>query len=655
MRSFRLAPLGLALAALLPAASARAELPPLIPREVLFGNPTRAAPRLSPDGKRLGYLRADDKGVLQIWVKTVGKDDDAPVTKEKTRGIRSYQWTWDSKRLLYGQDAGGDERFHVFAVDPTTKETRDLTPIVGVRAGVMAHEPDQPGVIVVSMNRRNEALFEPWKVDLETGATTLLAENPGDVLAWELDAELRVRGAEVAKPQGGGEFRVRDSEDAPWRTLATWSVEDEWGAYGFSKDGKSLYVSSNVGRDAAALLSVDVATGKETVIAAEEGVEMSEALVHPVTRQIQAVAFNRDRLRWKVLDPSIEGDVKALLELKDGDLRFSNRDLADTTWIVAHTSDVSPTVWHVWDRAAKKATFLFSSKPELEGHTLARMEFHEIPSRDGLSLPSYLTLPPGVEPKNLPLVLNVHGGPWARDSWGLDGESQLLANRGYAVLQVNYRGSGGFGKKFKNAAKREFAGKMHDDLIDAVSWAVKRGVADPKKVAIMGGSYGGYATLVGLTFTPDVFCCGVDTVGPSNLVSLVESFPAYWGPNLANNWYPFVGNPKDPKDRADMEARSPLFKVEKIKAPLLVGQGANDPRVTKKESDQMVDALRKLGREVEYVVYPDEGHGWARPANRMDWYTRVEAFLAKHLGGRAEPPAPTPAPAGAAAGAGATK
>jgi dipeptidyl aminopeptidase/acylaminoacyl peptidase len=610
---------------------------------VLFGNPSRAAPRLSPDAKRLAYLRPDAKGVLQIWVKTIGAEDDVAVTKEKTRGIRSYQWTWDSKRLLYGQDNAGDERFHVFAVDPSTKETRDLTPFVGVRAGIMAHEPDHPGVILVSMNRRNEALFEPWKVDLETGAVTLLAENPGDVVGWEADASLEIRGAEVARPTGGGEFRVRDSKDAPWRTLATWDVADEWGAYGFTKDGKSLYVSSNVGRDTGALQTVDVATGQAKVIAAEDGAEIGEVLVHPVNRTVQAVAFQRDRLRWKVLDSTIDADMKALLALRDGDLRFSNRDLADKTWIVAHASDVASTVWHVWDRATQKATFLFSAKPELEPYTLAKMEFVEIPSRDGLTLPSYLTLPPGVEPKNLPMVLNVHGGPWARDAWGLDSEVQILANRGYAVLQVNYRGSGGFGKKFKNAAKREFAGKMHDDLIDAVNWAVKRGTADPKKIAIMGGSYGGYATLVGLTFTPDVFCCGVDMVGPSNLVSLVESFPAYWGPMLANNWDPFVGDPKVPAERKDMEARSPLFKVDQIKSPLLVGQGANDPRVTIKESDQMVEALRKKGRDVEYVVYHDEGHGWARPENRFDWSAKVEAFLAKHLGGRAEPP-PAKAP-----------
>jgi dipeptidyl aminopeptidase/acylaminoacyl peptidase len=503
------------------------------------------------------------------------------------------------------------------------------------------------------MNRRDRRLFEPWRLDLETGALTLETENPGDVVGWVADAELRVRGAVSPKKGGGSELRVRDAVDAPWRVLLSFGIDDQVSPMGFSKDGKRLYVVSNLGRDTLAFQSLDVATGEAKVLAAEDGVDVDDVVFHPLTREPQVVAFRRDRLRWKILDPSLQGDSDALQAVESGELNVSSRTLDDSTWVVAYSSDVSAFRFHVWDRKEKKAKFLFAARPELDAYTLAKMEYAEIPSRDGLVLPSYLTLPPGLEPKDLPLVLLVHGGPWSRDAWGLDSQVQLLANRGYAVLQVNYRGSTGFGKKFKNAARKEFAGKMHDDLIDGVEWAVKRGVADRKRVAIMGGSYGGYATLVGLTFTPDVFCCGVDVVGPSNLVSLLENVPPHWVPNMANTWYPFVGNPKDPKDRADMEARSPLFKVDRLKAPLLIAQGANDPRVTKLESDQMVEALRKAGREVEYMVFADEGHGFARPENRLKFMAATEAFLAKHLGGRAEPAAaptetskPEPVPAG---------
>lgn len=338
-----------------------------------------------------------------------------------------------------------------------------------------------------------------------------------------------------------------------------------------------------------------------------------------------------------MLEPALGKDFAGLARAAQGDFDILNRDLADKTWLVRYVNDVGPVKYYAWDRGMQKATFLFSARPLLERYTLAPMRPVEIKTRDGLSLPSYLTLPVGVAPKNLPMVLWVHGGPWARDEWGYNAYAQWYANRGYATLQVNYRGSEGFGKKFRNAAMKEFAGKMHNDLVDAVKWAVAEGIADPKRIAIAGGSYGGYATLVGVTFTPDLFACGVDIVGPSSLVTLVESFPAYWGPDLSNNWYPFVGNPKDPKDRADMDARSPLLKVDRIHVPLLIGQGGNDPRVTPKESEQIVAAIDRNGGKVTYVLYPDEGHGFARPENRVDFNARAEGFLAACLGGRSEP------------------
>ncbi len=622
---------------LLPVFPLPAQLPPLIPRDILFGNPERATPNLSPDGQRLAWLAPDKKNVLQVWVKTIGKDDDKILTADKKRGIRQYLWSWNNEDLLYLQDNDGDENFQIYAANLKSGETRNLTPIFGVRAFPTALEPQFPDQMLVSLNRRNKALFDVWRIDLKTGALTMAAENPGGVGNWVTDGEMKVRGAEFLKPEGGGEFKVRDSESAPWRTVATWGIADQFNAIDFSKDGKTVWVQTNLGADTIGLYAMDASTGKMTKMVSDPGVDVGTVVENPVSRVVQAVSFNRSRTRWQVLDASVAKDFEALGKAAPGDFTILSRDLADKTWLMQYANDASPVKYFSWDRTAQKATYLFSARPLLEKYTLAPMKPVEIKSRDGLMLPSYLTAPAGVPAKGLPMVLWVHGGPWARDQWGYDPYAQWFANRGYAALQVNYRGSQGFGKKFRNAAIHEFSGKMHDDLVDAVKWAIAEGIADPKKIAIMGGSYGGYATLVGVTFTPDLFACGVDIVGPSNLVSLVESFPPYWGPYLSNTWYPFVGNPKDAKDRVDMESRSPLFKVDKIKVPLLIGQGGNDPRVTQKESEQIVAAIERNKGSVTYVVYSDEGHGFARPENRIDFNARSEKFLAGCLGGRFEP------------------
>jgi dipeptidyl aminopeptidase/acylaminoacyl peptidase len=616
---------------------AAADLPPLIPRDVIFGNPERQEPKISPDGKRLAWIAPDKKNVLQVWVKTIGKDDDKVLTSDRKRGIREFFWAWNNEDLIYSQDNDGDENFHLYAANLKSGETRDLTPFSGTVAYPAALEPQKPNEMLVALNRRDKAVFDIWRVDLKTGAVTLVAENPGDVVDWAVDSELRVRGAQVTKPEGGGEYRVRSADSAPWRVLKTWGVADQFAAVDFSADGKSLYLQSNIGSDTTALYAQDLETGAITKLASDPNVDLETVFANPVTRKIEAVSFDRDRRRWDVLDPAVAPDFAALAKVAPGDFKIVNRDLADKTWLMRYENDAGPVKYFSWDRVAQKATLLFSARPLLEQYALASMRPVEIKTRDGLSLPSYLTLPVGVAAKDLPMVLFVHGGPWARDQWGYNAYAQWFANRGYAALQVNYRGSDGFGKRFRNAAMKQFAGKMHDDLVDAVKWAVTEGIADPKRIAIMGGSYGGYATLVGVTFTPDLFACGVDIVGPSSLVTLVESFPPYWGPDLANNWYPFVGDPRKATDRADMEARSPLLKAERIRVPLLIGQGGNDPRVTQKESEQLVAAIEKNGGKVSYVLYPDEGHGFARPENRIDFNARAEAFLARCLGGRSEP------------------
>ncbi|MHC4609866.1 MAG: S9 family peptidase, partial [Planctomycetota bacterium] len=510
----------------LPAAAVLAELPPLIPRDVLFGNPDKVSPKISPDGQRLAYI-APDQGVLNVWVRTVGQKDDRVVTKDRKRGIRYYFWAQNNKQVLYVQDKGGDENYHVYAVDLDTLNERDLTPFENVRAQIVAVEQKFPNEILVGLNNRKVELHDVHRVDLTTGQLTLEAENTEGFMAWQADHDLRVRGAMKTNPDGGTTMVIRDNPDSAWRTLTTWGIEDSLtsGPIGFTADNRGLYTISSAGSNTAQLRQMDLATGQEKVLALDRESDVAGVFKHPIKHTIQAVAFNKERLSWKVLDPTVEADFAAIKTIHRGDFDIINRDHQDQTWLVAYETDDGPVYYYAYDRPSKKGTFLFTNRKKLEGLKLARMEPISLKASDGLPLHGYLTKPPGVEPKNLPMVLMVHGGPWYRDSWGYNPTVQWLANRGYAVFQVNFRGSTGYGKHFVNAGDREWGGKAHNDLIDGVKWAIKKGVADPNRIAIFGGSYGGYATLVGLTFTPDVFCCGVDIVGPSNLITFLNTIP----------------------------------------------------------------------------------------------------------------------------------
>jgi dipeptidyl aminopeptidase/acylaminoacyl peptidase len=630
-RLLLLAALSLGLGLLVPPAPVRAELPPLIPRKVLFGNPVKTSPEISPDGKRLAYIAPDDKDVLQVWVRTVGKTDDRKVTADKKRGIRIFLWSYAPDTLLYMQDFEGDENFHLYSVNLASNVVRDLTPFQGVRAIPVPPHRDFPNEMLVTLNLRDRRLFDVHRIDLTTGAVVLDTKNPGDVIGWETDAKFRVRGALAPTPDGGREVRIRDDEKSPWKTLIKWDVEDaDGGVVDFTADGKGLWLRSSSGRDTLALVRRDIASGKEEVIAADPGADIGGVLYDREKHRPQAVAFTRERTTWKVLDDDIAADMEALKKGAEGEPSVVSRDREKKTWVVAYAGDTRPTRFYLYDRPAKKLELLFSAQPALDDYKLATMKPVTIKSRDGMDLVCYLTLPVGVEAKDLPMVLNVHGGPWGRDTWGFRAEAQWLANRGYAVLSVNYRGSAGFGKKFLHAGDREWAAKMHDDLIDACKWAVKQGYADEKRIAIYGGSYGGYAALVGATFTPDFFRCAVDIVGPSNLVTLLKSIPPYWTP-MKKMFALRVGDPE--KEEDFLKSRSPLFRVDKIKVPLLIAQGANDPRVKQAESEQIVNAMKKAGKEVEYLLFPDEGHGFARPENRLKFYAAAEKFLARHLGG----------------------
>ncbi len=631
------APLLLATLALGPlAGAARAALPPLAPRDVFFGNPVKANPQLSPDGKLLGYLAPSDKGVLNVWVKTIGQNDDRMVTRDEKRGIRQYYFAEDGKTLLYLQDVAGNENFHLYAVPLAGGETRDLTPHEGARAIGVDMDKNHPDELVVGLNLRDKRLFDSYRVVISTGEEKLEAENPGDVQGWGTDAAFVVRAALAMDPKDGSQIlRVRDDAAAPWRDLLVLPPEENGSFLGFTADGKAAYVTTSVGSDVTRLVKVDLATGKELEsLAVDPRCDVGGVLIHPDTRIVQAVGFDYLRNEWKVLDPAIAADFAALRKLNPGDFAVTSRDRADQQWVVAYTNSDSQVKWYLYDRKTKKAAFLFGNQPALEQVKLAKMEGVVIKARDGLDIPCYLTLPVGVPAKNLPTVLYIHGGPWARDSWGYSPTDQWLANRGYAVVNVNYRASTGFGKKFLHAGDLQWGAKMQDDLTDAAKWAIAKGYADPKRVAIMGGSYGGYATLAGLTFTPDLYACGVDIVGPSNLKTLLESVPPYWA-TMRKLWDLRMG-PVD-RDSVFNQRVSPLFHVDAIKVPLMIGQGQNDPRVNVRESDQIVAAMRAKNLPVEYVVYTDEGHGFARPQNRLDFYGRAENFLAKHLGGRAEP------------------
>jgi dipeptidyl aminopeptidase/acylaminoacyl peptidase len=611
----------------------------LIPRQVLFGNPERMSPRISPDGTMLAWI-APHEGVLNVWVAptsaATGVDWPAArvVTDDSDRGIRMFAWAHDGRHLLYLQDTGGDENWRLHDVDVQTMQRRDLTPFDGVQTQLIAMERKFPTEILIGMNRDNPQLHDVYRLDLVSAELTKELENFG-VVGWEADAQLVVRAAAAPQPDGSYILMVRDSAGSDWRPLGTVPAEDALTSepIAFSEDGRSLLATSSVGAQTARLVRIDVATGSAEVLAEDQEADVQGVRLQPDTREPQIVTLLKDRSEYLVLDQDVAADLAAIRALHPGDPVFEDADDADATWLVGFTNDTGPVVYFRYDRASRTGHFLFETRPELSRYELAAMEPFSFTARDGLAIHGYATFPAGADRSALPTVINVHGGPWVRDVWGFNPEAQWLANRGYLGIQVNYRGSTGFGKSFVNAGDREWGGKMHDDLIDAVSFAVSQGWTDPARVAIYGGSYGGYAALVGATFTPEVFCCAVDIVGPSNLKTLIETIPPYWAPMIAQ-FHRRVGDPA--ADAGFLWSRSPLSRVSDIRSPLLIAQGANDPRVKQAESEQIVTALVDAGIEHQYLLFPDEGHGFAKPQNRLRFYAAAERFLARYLGGRAE-------------------
>ena len=616
----------------------------LIPRKHIFGNPTRTSATVSPDGRHLAFLAPRD-GVLNVHVAPIGAIDQArPVTSEASRPVRQFFWSPDSTRILYVQDKGGNENWMLYGVEVSTGRQTTYTDFEKAQVRVVSVSPNVPGQILVGINNRNPQFHDVHKLDLATGQLTLVRENneyAGFVADW--DHKLAFGQKQIA----GGAFQMdRLDADGKAKPFTTIPADDNLttGIVGMTADGKTLYMRDSRNRNTGALVAIDIATQKPLVLGASEKADVDSTIRDPNTGVVEAYSVNYLKDEWTPVGDALRDDIAFLNREARGEWSVTSQSRDKRLWTVLIDRVSEPVTFYLYERPAKKLTRLFTTRPELEGKVLASMHPVEIRSRDGLTLVAYLSLPPGTDrdgngrpDKPLPMVLNVHGGPWARDEFGYHPEYQWLANRGYAVLAVNYRGSSGFGKQFMNAATREFAGKMHDDLIDAVNWAVKENVTARDRIAIYGGSYGGYATLTGLTFTPDVFACGVDIVGPSNLVTLIESFPDYWKPFLEGTWYKRVGDPRNEADRKMLLSRSPITKIDQLTKPLLIAQGANDPRVVQKESDQIVAAMKAKNIPVTYVLYPDEGHGFARPQNRTSFYAISEGFLAKCLGGRQEP------------------
>ncbi len=606
---------------------------PLVPRSVLFGNPERVSPSISPDGTRLGFVAPVDD-VLNVWVGPI--DDPAaaqPVTFDRGHGVQVYRFAHDDRTLLYLRDTDGDENWRLYTLDLQTGESTLRTPEKDVTAAMMGHNRWNPTTVLVGLNADDPQLHDVYSLDLGSGELTLVEKNPG-FAGWLTDSDLRVRGGAAMTPDGGVVIALRDEsgEYQTWRQIdpadvATTSV------LGYTRDASAMLMISSVGVNAGRLVRLDLASGEERVLAADPTYDVSGIVTDPETLEPLSVVFAKDRDEWVHLDEEFGAEIDSLRSRLDGDIGIS-RDRSNRTWLVSQSVSDGPVRYHRYDRDTGVLTFLFAHKPALEQYSLAPMEPFSFLARDGLTVHGYLTYPVGVSRDGLPAVLVVHGGPWARDAWGYDAEAQWLANRGYVCVQVNYRGSTGYGKGFLNAGDRQWGAAMHDDLLDAIDHLVGTGTIERARVGIYGGSYGGYAALVGAAFTPEVFRCAVDIVGPSNLNTLITSVPEYWKPQIAL-FHSKVGNPETEADF--LWSRSPLSRVDDIAIPVLIAQGKNDPRVKEAEAQQIVDAMQAKGLPYEYLLFADEGHGLVRPENRERFYGVAERFLAAHLGGRAEP------------------
>jgi len=628
------------------APAAASGLPPLLDRELFFGNPEIAVAQLSPDGKYIAFLKPW-KETRNVWVKKTSEPYSAArlVTADTRRPIPGFFWSRDSKYVLFVQDKDGDENYNVYAVDPgapaaagqEAPPARNITDAKGARAIIYAVPKADPDVIYVGLNDRDAAWHDVYQVRISTGERKLIRQNTERIAGWNFDLAGNLRLAERVADNGDTEILRID----PGRLTKVYSctVFEGCGITRLHKDGRRAYMETNKGEtDLSRLVLFDPETSKEEVVESDPlgKVDFGRASFSEATDELVATVYEDDRTRIYFRDKATEADYKLLQQKLPGrEISVGGTTADDQLWFVTARSDVDPGERYLFDRKTKALSLQYKIRERIPREHMASVKPIRYASSDGLEIPAFLTLPKGVPAKGLPLVVLPHGGPWARDNWGFDNLAQFLANRGYAVLQPNFRGSTGYGKKFLNAGNKQWGDRMQDDLTWGVKHLVAQGIADPKRVGIMGGSYGGYATLAGVTFTPDLYAAAVSIVGPSNLITLLDPIPPYWEAGRII-FYERMGNPKDPEGKKQLERQSPLNSASKIHTPLLVAQGANDPRVKKAESEQIVIALRDRGFPVEYILAPDEGHGFARPVNSMSLFASAEAFLAKHLDGRAQ-------------------
>ncbi|WP_400194287.1 S9 family peptidase [Hymenobacter sp. B81] len=619
--------------------------PALIDRELLFGDPEISGAQLSADGKFMSFIKPY-KGTRNIWVKGLNEpfEKARPMTNDQARPVRGYFWSRDSKYLLYSQDKGGDENFNIYAVNPAetpvagqpVPTARDLTGLKGVRVQLINAPLSDPNALYIGLNDRDKAWHDLYKLNLRTGEKTLVRQNTDRLDGWVFDWNDQLRLASRSNPDGSTEWlRVEGDKMTPFYKT---SIDEQSNIVGFTKDNRNVYLVTNQGknRDLAEIVLLDPLTGKETAYQADplKRVDVGGLRLSEKTREPVYVSFEDDRMRHVWKDKALEQDFqRASAQLKGLDVSPVSNTTDERLWLLAVSSATQPSVAYLFDRQTKQLTKQYETRPNLKSADLADMKVVRYKSSDGLEIPAYLTLPKGVTARNLPVIILPHGGPWDRDSYGFNAYHQFLANRGYAVLSPNFRASTGYGKKFLEAGNGEWGRKMQDDLTWGVKYLIAQGIADPKKVGIMGGSYGGYATLAGVAFTPDVYAAGVAIVAPSNLTTLLNAIPPYWEAGR-KQIYARMADPSTEAGRAELARMSPLNAADKIKTPLMVVQGANDPRVNKAEADQIVVALRDRSYPVQYLVAPDEGHGFAHPVNNMAMLAATEKFLAQHLGGR---------------------
>ncbi|NOT34876.1 MAG: S9 family peptidase [Candidatus Eisenbacteria bacterium] len=633
--------------------------PPLIPRSVLFANPRVNDPVLSPDGLRLAWCEADAQGRLRPRVVTLGARDTVSYLETERADVQAVEWAGDGRHLLYRLDQNGDENWHLWALDTRTGKTRDLTPFRGVRAEDFWVSAKVPNEVLVGLNRRDARLFDVHRIDLTTGKITLEATNPGHVVSWAVDRDFKVRAAVALDPRTSDTILLgRSKGDTAWRALQSWAFANASSdryqrILGFRADGEAIYVQHPIARNTTRISELPMRGMRERELTSSNpeadiwniadfagASSRAAVLLNPRTGRPEAWATYALKPEWKAIDAALAPDLEALGAQNGGVFQVVSRDTSAQRWVVYYERDTAGGLFVLYERATRTSTPLFVSRPELAGLSLSPMQALRIPARDRASLPCYLTLPVGEPATGLPMVVLVHGGPWHRDEWVFDPMVQWLANRGYAVLQVNFRGSTGFGVQWLNAGDLQLGpGRMLQDVVDAARWVAREGIADSTRMGIMGGSYGGYATLSALAFFPGTFACGIDEVGPSDMKTLISSFPPYWAARK-QRWLNRVGDVLS--DSTLNRSISPLYHADAIRAPLLIGHGVNDPRVKLAESTAIVKALRARKGEVEFVVYPDEGHGIGKPANATDFAARIERFLATHLKGRAEPWKDTP-------------